>query len=102
MSYREVQTILHELGHCAHALLSTQSYDRFAGIDFVPMDFVEAPSQMLEMWLTDASLFDFALNTRGERIPDAMLHQLIAADAIGRGMKTRWLLAASKYCVSTC
>jgi Zn-dependent oligopeptidase len=64
MSYREVQTILHELGHCAHALLSTQSYDRLSGIDFVPMDFIESPSQMLELWLTDASSFDFAVNAQ--------------------------------------
>lgn len=100
MSYREVQTILHELGHCAHALLSTQSYDRLAGIDFVPMDFIESPSQMLELWLTDASLFDFAVNAQGQRIPDALLRQLIGADAIGRGIFTRRLLATSKYCVS--
>jgi thimet oligopeptidase len=100
MSYREAQTILHELGHCAHALLSIQSYDRLAGIDFVPMDFIESPSQMLELWLTDARLIDFAVNAHGQRIPDVLVSQLIAADAIGRGMMKRGLLETSKYCVS--
>lgn len=100
MSYREVQTILHELGHCVHALTAKQRYDRFAGIGTLPMDFVEAPSQMLELWLTDSSLFDFAVNELGERIPEALLHQLDAASAIGRGITKRSLLAMSKYCVS--
>lgn len=99
MSYDEVQTILHELGHCAHALTAKQRYDRFAGIDSLPMDFVEAPSQMLELWLTDSSLFDFAVNDRGERIPQKLLDQLDAATAIGRGITKRSLMAMSKYCV---
>lgn len=101
MSYREVQTILHELGHCAHMLVSAQSYHRFSGIDFVPMDFIEAPSQMLELWLTDPGLCDFAVNAQGARIPDTLLQQLIASDAIGRCITIRSRLAAAKYCVST-
>lgn len=64
------------------------------------MDFIEAPSQMLELWLTDAGLFDFAVNAQGVRIPDTLRQQLIASDAIGRGITTRSLLAAAKYCVS--
>ncbi|KAI5454909.1 Peptidase M3 [Naganishia albida] len=99
LSYREVQTILHELGHCVHALTAKQRYHKFAGIGTAPMDFVEAPSQMLELWLTDESLLDFAINDRGERIPKSLLRQSVKASEIGRGMTKRNLLAMSKYCL---
>lgn len=45
----ELETLLHEFGHALHALLSAT---RYAG-GGVQLDFVEAPSQMLEDWVYD-------------------------------------------------
>lgn len=101
MSYRDVQVLLHELGHCVHALVNSHRYADFAGLSGCEMDFLEAPSQMLELFLTDYKLFDFATNERNELIPPHVLSQLIAADRIGRRSLSRQAIFA-KYAVSYC
>ncbi|GHJ88438.1 hypothetical protein NliqN6_4840 [Naganishia liquefaciens] len=53
------------------------------------MDVVGSPSEMLELWLMDDASFKFAVNAQGERIPDTLLHQLIASSAVGRGVRIR-------------
>ncbi|KXT04893.1 hypothetical protein AC578_3461 [Pseudocercospora eumusae] len=45
----EVQTILHEAGHCMHSLTSRVKYGRFHGTN-TPRDWVEMPSQLMENW----------------------------------------------------
>lgn len=49
LKHEEVVTLLHELGHGIHDLVSKTRYSRFHGTSVV-QDFVEAPSQMLENW----------------------------------------------------
>ncbi|KXS99195.1 hypothetical protein AC578_3049 [Pseudocercospora eumusae] len=44
----EVQTLLHEAGHSMHHLLSMTEFSRVHGPSACPIDFVEAPSQMME------------------------------------------------------
>lgn len=46
------ETLLHEFGHALHALLSQTRYAGQGGLN-VKLDFVEAPSQMLEDWVYD-------------------------------------------------
>jgi thimet oligopeptidase len=48
----ELETLLHEFGHALHGLLSTTRYAGQGGSS-VQLDFVEAPSQMLEDWVYD-------------------------------------------------
>ncbi len=48
----ELETLLHEFGHALHSLLSNTRYAAQGGTN-VPLDFVEAPSQMLEDWAYD-------------------------------------------------
>lgn len=48
----ELETLLHEFGHALHGLLSTTRYASQGGSS-VKLDFVEAPSQMLEDWVYD-------------------------------------------------
>ncbi len=48
----ELETLLHEFGHALHSLLSTTRYAGQGGSS-VQLDFVEAPSQMLEDWVYD-------------------------------------------------
>ncbi|OAQ99621.1 hypothetical protein LLEC1_04745 [Akanthomyces lecanii] len=50
LSHFEVTTLLHELGHGIHDLVSKTQYAHFHGPDGVPVDFGELPSQMLEYW----------------------------------------------------
>jgi thimet oligopeptidase len=52
LSIDELETLLHEFGHALHSLLSTTRYAGQGGSS-VQLDFVEAPSQMLEDWVYD-------------------------------------------------
>jgi thimet oligopeptidase len=49
LTHDELETLLHEFGHVLHGVLSTAKYLSLAGTN-VKLDFVEAPSQMLEEW----------------------------------------------------
>lgn len=51
LTIEELETLLHEFGHALHALLATT---RYAAGNNVLLDYVEAPSQMLEDWVYDA------------------------------------------------
>ncbi|KAJ9093913.1 hypothetical protein QFC19_008145 [Naganishia cerealis] len=97
MSYLEVRTLLHELGHCVHNMVAPNRYAQFAGIGACQRDFAEAPSQMLELWLTDYKLFDFAINNKGEVIPQHVLTQLVAADEVGRAICAQRQLVLARY-----
>lgn len=49
LSMDEVDTLFHEFGHVVHELLTTARYAQQSGTR-TALDFVEAPSQMLENW----------------------------------------------------
>ncbi|NCN27799.1 Zn-dependent oligopeptidase [bacterium] len=53
LSLDNVETLFHEFGHAIHHLLSQAEHTSQAGTN-VPWDFVEAPSQFLEYFVTDS------------------------------------------------
>jgi thimet oligopeptidase len=55
LTLEELETLLHEFGHALHGLLSTTRYALHGGTS-VQLDFVEAPSQMLEDWVYDPAV----------------------------------------------
>ena len=80
LSHEEVETFFHEYGHLIHDLLSKTELMSQAGTS-VAMDFVEAPSQMLENWVWEKdALKVFAKHyiTR-ETIPDSLIDKMILA-----------------------
>jgi Zn-dependent oligopeptidase len=100
MSHREMTDMLHELGHCVHVLVAKQRYAKFAGNANCEADFVEVPSQLLELWLEDSRTLDFARNKEGDRIPEETLNRLLQMEEIGKATRQRKDLVYSQLSVS--
>lgn len=90
MPHDEVETFFHEFGHGLHHMLTETSYGRFSGTA-TARDFVEAPSQMLENWVWEASVLKtFAKHYKtGEVLPDSLLKGMQAARTLGSGIETQ-------------
>jgi thimet oligopeptidase len=76
----QVSTMMHELGHALHTVLTTASYAQFAGTS-VPRDFVEVPSQLLERWLESPEVLErlSAHHETGESMPRSLIDSILAA-----------------------
>jgi peptidyl-dipeptidase Dcp len=96
LTFDEVTTMFHEMGHALHDIFSTAQYPTLAGTN-VPADFVEYPSQFNEMWAREpAVLAHFARHFRtGEPMPKALLEKVLAAQKYGEGYATTEYLAAA-------
>lgn len=80
-THDEVVTLFHEFGHGIHHMLTKVDIAGVSGINGVPWDAVELPSQFLENWCWEAEALSFISGhyETGEPLPDAMLNQLLAA-----------------------
>ena len=77
MEHRDVETFLHEFGHLLHLIFAGRQQWAQQGPFGLEWDFVEAPSQMLENWVWDyETLKRFAVNAKGERIPQALVEKM--------------------------
>ena len=83
----ELETLLHEFGHALHALLSTTRHAAQGGTN-VQLDFVEAPSQMLEDWVYDPRVIALMSEVCAQcpSVPPAMLAQAKAARDFSNGV----------------
>lgn len=91
MEHTDVETFLHEFGHLMHDIFAgvDQRWIYFSGTK-TELDFVEAPSQMLEEWVWDAeTLATFARNANGEVIPPALVKKMVKARDFGKAMWTK-------------
>ena len=80
MSHDQVSTIFHEFGHIMHMTLTQAPYATLSGSS-VDLDFVEAPSQMLENWVYSAEILkklSAHYQNPAEKLPEAMIQQLVA------------------------
>jgi thimet oligopeptidase len=98
MTHDEVRTLFHEFGHVVHRLIG--GHRRWAGLSSVAMerDFVEAPSQMLEEWISDpATLGSFAKHYQtGEPVPPRLVLQMRRASEFGQGLEVKGQMVFAK------
>lgn len=93
----ELETLLHEAGHAFHALLGQTRYAQHGGTS-VLLDFVEAPSQMLEDWVYDPAVQGLFTQVCAECTPISRetLERAARARDFAKGWRTmRQLLFAS-------
>ncbi|WP_434968571.1 M3 family metallopeptidase [Rosettibacter firmus] len=94
MSIDEVNTLFHELGHALHSLFSNTVYH---GTKWVPRDFVELPSQIMENWALEPEVLKMYAKhyQTGEVIPQELIDKLENSKLFNQGFETVEYLAAS-------
>ncbi len=80
-NHEEVQTLFHEFGHGLHHLLTKIDYAGVSGINGVPWDVVELPSQFLENWCWEKEAFQYISKhyQTGETLPDDLFEKMLKA-----------------------
>lgn len=96
MSFDEVTTMFHEVGHGVHGLFSKVRYPSLAGTA-VSRDFVEFPSQFEEDWNQDPEvLANYARHHEtGEQIPADLVQKMLKANTFNQGFDTLEYIAAA-------
>ncbi|HQR23251.1 MAG TPA: M3 family metallopeptidase [Steroidobacteraceae bacterium] len=90
LTHDEVLTLFHEFGHGLHHMLTRVDYPSVAGINGVPWDAVELPSQFMEnfAWRHEVLPLISAHVETGEPLPSATLAKLQATRTFQAGMQT--------------
>ncbi|MEZ9540268.1 M3 family metallopeptidase [Shewanella sp. 10N.286.51.B8] len=96
VSYSEVTTMFHEMGHGTHGMFSKVTYPSLAGTS-VSRDFVEFPSTFEEDWAAHPKvLANYAKHYEtGEVIPEALLEKLLESRSFNQGFDTLEYMAAA-------
>lgn len=96
VTFDDVNTMFHEFGHALHGLFADQRYASISGTA-TARDFVEYPSQVNEMWVTDREvLSNYAKHHKtGETIPAAMIDKIEAAGKFNQGYDFGEVVAAA-------
>ncbi len=78
LTHEEIVTLFHEFGHMLHHLLTTIDYPSISGINGVPWDAVELPSQFMEnfAWSYDVLERCSAHRETGEHLPRDLFQRL--------------------------
>ena len=81
MTFSDVETLWHEMGHGLQHMLTEVPYADAAGISGVEWDAVELPSQFMEEWLYDRATVDsFAKHYQtGDKLPEELFSKLRAS-----------------------
>jgi peptidyl-dipeptidase Dcp len=77
LTFDEVSTLFHEMGHAMHGMMSGITYASLAGTN-VLWDFVELPSQLQENWAYKKETLDlFAAHYQtGVKVPEDLIRKL--------------------------
>jgi intermediate peptidase len=80
LTYRELRTLMHELGHCCHNLASRTRYQHLWGTRCA-QDMVEVPSHLWEHFAVDPATLGMLARhrTTRDRLPAEAAQQLVAA-----------------------
>lgn len=96
ISFDNVNTLFHELGHALHGLFADQQYASLSGTA-TARDFVEYPSQVNEMWATDPRILaNYARHYQtGQTIPADLITKIEEAAKFNQGYDFGEVVAAA-------
>ena len=96
ISFDNVTTMFHEMGHALHGMFSNVTYPSVSGTA-TPRDFVEFPSTFEEDWaIQPVVLSNYAKHYKtGEPIPKELLDKVVRASKFNQGFDTMEYLAAA-------
>lgn len=96
ISFDNVTTLFHEMGHALHGMFSDCEYPSVSGTA-TPRDFVEFPSTFEEDWaIQPAILANYAKHYKtGEQIPKDLLDKVIRASKFNQGFDTMEYISAA-------
>jgi oligopeptidase A len=88
LTHDEVITLFHEFGHGLHHMLTRIAYPSVSGINGVPWDAVELPSQMMENWAWQDEVLEMISGhfETGEPLPKELVKRLNDAKNFQAGM----------------
>jgi thimet oligopeptidase len=86
LTHGDVETFFHEFGHLMHQTLTKARYASFSGSS-VALDFVEAPSQMLENFVWERGVLDELSGhwQTGEKLPQELFDKMLKARSFLEG-----------------
>lgn len=89
LTHDDVITLFHEFGHCLHHMLSKVNLPSVSGINGVPWDAVEFPSQFMEnfCWEKESLALIAGHYETGAPFPDDLYDKMIAAKHFQTGMQ---------------
>ncbi len=89
LTHVEVTTLFHEFGHGLHHMLTQIDCAAVSGINAVPWDAVELPSQFLKNWCWEKEAIPLISKhyQSGEELPEALLEKMLAAKNFQSGLQ---------------
>jgi len=86
LSFNELTTLLHEVGHSLHGMLTKCTYEGLSGTN-VARDFVELPSQFMENFAFEKEWLDSwaTHHITGEKIPGEIISKIREASTFNEG-----------------
>lgn len=96
LSFEEVSTMFHEMGHALHGLFSDCTYESISGTS-VAWDFVELPSSIMENWASSPEVMKMYGKhyETGETIPDELIKKIKNASHFNQGFVNVEYLSAA-------
>lgn len=88
VTFDEVQTVFHEMGHALHHALTENTYFSIAGINGVEWDAVELPSQFMEYFAWDYNIIKLISKhiTTGAVLPEELYQRVLNARFFQTGL----------------
>ena len=85
LEFHDVKTLFHEFGHALQELFGATEFVDIAGSNG-PRDFLETPSQLLEMWMDNPLMIkQFSQHYETKKpLSDVMIQKIMAAEKFGR------------------